>query len=564
MLIALLIIIYTLFILLSYGRGAIMLYSRKFQSNCQISLPFQVLIGLMVVTTLGSFASLFIRLNWEFQLTLFAGATLIIIWAIKNETPLIQVRLGKFSFIQKIGLIFFFICEIVLLYFSTLTPANADTGIYHAQAIHWIETYPVVPGLANLHERLGYDSSWLLANAIFSLSFLNLQSFHLLMGTLFLLMAGYFYMGINKLLDGKYRLSNFLKLGFFVGIFFYLIDQVSSPGTDAPTTLLIWFLITETVQSLEEHLPFDNLSYFFLSLLAFFCVTFKLSSAPITLLVIALLIMLFHLKKYKQVGWIILFATIILVPFVTRNFILTGYPVFPGFPFNIFHFDWTVPIEQVGTESKVIHWFAMLPRVPLNEFEKMRLRDQIIQWYYNLIPRQKAILLFIPIAIGFNVLLLIFKSWRAFIKQNPALILVDLTALLGCIFWFESAPAFRFGFGFLLSAVFLFGFLPIAYVLQFIPRLKIFTSLVILLFCGASVLVNVKPLIKPLAVKETLVMPAAYPNWSSQPCSFANFKLLCQAGYDECWYSPFPCAISGNENVALRGKDFSEGFKYLH
>ena len=43
-----------------------------------------------------------------------------------------------------------------------------DTGLYHAQAIRWIEEYGVVPGLANLHSRFGYNSASFALSAFFS------------------------------------------------------------------------------------------------------------------------------------------------------------------------------------------------------------------------------------------------------------------------------------------------------------------------------------------------------------------------------------------------------------
>jgi len=36
-------------------------------------------------------------------------------------------------------------------------PEIYDTGLYHLQAIKWIEEYAVVPGLANLHGRFGFN-----------------------------------------------------------------------------------------------------------------------------------------------------------------------------------------------------------------------------------------------------------------------------------------------------------------------------------------------------------------------------------------------------------------------
>lgn len=42
-------------------------------------------------------------------------------------------------------------CFVLTLIWTTREPGQYDTGLYHAQAIRWIEDYGVVPGLGNLH-----------------------------------------------------------------------------------------------------------------------------------------------------------------------------------------------------------------------------------------------------------------------------------------------------------------------------------------------------------------------------------------------------------------------------
>ncbi|MEY4488260.1 MAG: hypothetical protein RIQ79_768, partial [Verrucomicrobiota bacterium] len=39
---------------------------------------------------------------------------------------------------------------------------NFDSGLYHFSAIRWFNEYPIVRGLANLHERLGFNQSFFL------------------------------------------------------------------------------------------------------------------------------------------------------------------------------------------------------------------------------------------------------------------------------------------------------------------------------------------------------------------------------------------------------------------
>jgi hypothetical protein len=563
MLVAFLIIVYLLLILFAYGQGAVLLLQKKSPTKSNLNLPFILIIGLMAVTTLASFASLLIRINWEFQVFLVVGAALIYIFVIVRGQHFPKISFKSFNLAQKLGLIFMAACLIITLYQATLTPANADTGIYHAQAIHWIESYSAVPGLANLHQRLGYDSSWLLGNAVFSLAFLNFQSFHLLTGAFFLIMLVYFYQGIHELLAKKYQLSNFLRLGFFLSIFIFLFDQVSSPGTDAPTTLLLWFLITQVIVLLEAKQPLSgNVEALALFLLGFYCVTIKVSSAPVLLLALGWWILLL-VKKLPRKAWSsALLALIVVLPFILRNLIQTGYPVFPGFPVNLFHFDWTYPLDGVKQESVVIHWFAMLSNVPLKAFLKMSYQSQVSNWYINQLPRHKAILFFIPGALGFNLLLCAFRSWRKLLKENLAFILVYFTTLAGCVFWFVSAPAFRFGYGFLLAAVFLLAFPVIAFIIQRVSWIQRFAGPVILIGCIALTAITLRSSIKVDQISETLVMPADYPTWSSEPCEFGNFKLLCQAAYDSCWYSPFPCAVRGDSEVEMRGNDFQDGFRY--
>jgi hypothetical protein len=383
----------------------------------------------------------------------------------------------------------------------------------------------------------------------------------LLTAAFFLIFAGYGYQGIHELLGKKYRLSNFLKLGFFLSIFIFQFDQISSPGTDSPTTLLIWFIVSQTIQLFEDGQPDNDLQSFFLILLSFYCVTSKISSAPILLLALGLMIVLHYFKNSRAFWTTVIGALVVVIPFIVRNFILTGYPIFPGFPINLFHFDWAFPVSQVKYESSVIHWFATLPHEQYERFYTLTLKDQLTSWYGNQLPRHKTILLFIGASILLNVFLLVFKKWRLLIRNNWRFLIVYLMAIVGCVFWLFSAPAFRFGYGFLLAAVFLLGFPVYLYLVERSSLLAKVTPWLVLLGCIVLIGLNVRPYVKITKVSDTLVMPTAYPTWSSEPCNFGNFKLLCQAGYDSCWYSPFPCAIRGNEHVVMRGEDYRDGFR---
>jgi hypothetical protein len=556
--------IYIFLILAIYGFGAITLLLEINASGSSPKLPLVLLLGLVVVTTLASLASLFVRINWEFQLILLIGAVLITIFILKKPIPFQNSFFKNFTLSQKIGALFLIVCLILSLIQAVQEPTNSDTGIYHAQTIHWIESYPVVPGLANLHERLGYDSSWLLLNAVFSFSFLGIQSFHLVSGFIFLAIILSFYQGIHQLLARKFLLSNFIRLGFFLAAFFFLFDQVSSPGTDMPATLFLWFILAESIALLENKTKLlDSKEPVFLSLICVFALTIKLSTAPILLLPLFWMIYKISKKNFKQIGKFLLLSFIILIPYVVRNFILTGYPVFPGFPLNIFRFDWALPVDRVREEGEVIRWFAMLSSVPLEYFLTMSLKDQTINWFANLIPRYKAVILTIPIGVLFNFILCVFNKWRLFIRENASFILVLLVFLIGDLFWFFSAPSIRFGFGFLLGSIFLILFPLILFLINQLRSLQgIAVWFILITFIGLA-LINFRTVIHFKDFSSIILFPKEYPTWSSAPCEFYNFQLLCQADYDSCWYSPFPCAIRGNMDVEMRGSDYHDGFRQV-
>ena len=63
------------------------------------------------------------------------------------------------SGLSKGKLLFAFVLMLLFSYGASRGYLHFDSGLYHAQAIRWIEEYGVVPGLANLHCRLAYNSS---------------------------------------------------------------------------------------------------------------------------------------------------------------------------------------------------------------------------------------------------------------------------------------------------------------------------------------------------------------------------------------------------------------------
>jgi hypothetical protein len=506
--------------------------------------PLVSLSGLVLLTVLASLYSLFFNVGIILNLIFIAGAITIFL---KGTIEWPSIFCAKRSTISSILLL---LVVLILLENSTHRPINPDTNIYHAQAIHWIETFPAVPGLGNLHGRLAFNSAWFITNALFSFSFLNLGSFHLVAGVFFLLILLVFWDGLEKTLAKRayYSLAGILKL-LFIPLAFYLLGaEVSSPGTDLPASLLIWLAIILWLENLEGVHP---LHPFLIVMFTFFAMTVKFSSIPIIVLV------LFVIWDRRQKMFIFSFLSIgifILLPFLVRNIILSGYILYPYPAVDIFNFDWKVPFAKADQERLAILAWARFPRLSPDQVLSMSFLKWFPAWLSDQTINRKGIF----IAAIFSALAII-PGWKLKLISNQ-IFLAWVGAYLGTLFWFFSAPDFRFGYGFLIPTI----FLPIAILLhQLITRIKpadklmtimVGVSLFVFLFYTLASSIDVGTL------TARIILPAGYDNVSTQDCKLANGSVFCAKSYNMCSYSDFPCIPNPRPWVQMRGKSFREGF----
>lgn len=566
MIITLLLWVYQLFIILPFG-FLLLTFGNKRDESAKISLssfPLAFLLGMAVLTVISSLFSLIIRIGWQVHVFVLSAAVIIWIFLfIGKRLPSLKRQFCINNTLQRFSLVFLLLALGITILSATTTPENPDTGIYHAQAIRWIETYKAVPGLGNLHERFAYNSSWLVINALLSLSFLKLQSFHILPSLLFLIAILYFFCGIFSIAGGSKKVSDYLKAVFFIAAFLLLQPEISSPGTDVPVTLIIWFLVVEWVREIEEPQKQEKNSMLWLAMLAIYCATIKLSSAPILLLVLWALISELRKRHFSIIWQIALSGLLIFLPFIGRNIILSGHLFYPGFSFDPVHVDWGIPQNAVEDEKKVIHWFALLPREQREVFQTMTWQQQYKAWFFNQIPRHKAMLVVMILIPFIEILLLSISQWRQWLKEHLSLLYPILTSYAGVLFWLISAPTFRFGYGFILSAISLTGLPLLLFIVQMHERLRLPTNLAGGLAVVIVLMIALRGALHPKTLLSRLLLPQDYPVWSTEKCNFANFSTECQTVYDSCWYSPFPCAIRGNSEVEMRGPDYSDGFRTI-
>ena len=522
------------------------------------------LLGLVGITTIASFLSLIIPISLVAHLIVLAGGIFILIFQFgKIKSDFID----KISRLQKIhwGVwVLFTLATLTTLEIATRVPTNPDSGQYHVQAIHWIESYRVVPGLGNLLTRFAFNSNWFLSSAVFSLAFLGGKSFHLVPSLLFLMGIFYSLSGITSLSKKDFKLSTIFRSLLLPVAFILLPSQVSSPGTDLPVTISTWIIISEWLGIVEEKGESHLFRSSLLWIIACFCVTVKLSSVFLIVGMIYLLIIQKSESKLRFLLWNLAFAGVILIPWLIRNVIISGYLIYP-FPFiDIFKFDWKIPLVNAYSDMHAIQNFAKFSGRSDSQLFSTTFFGWVPQWWNHLSIFKRFILFSIlPLPLEWMVLWIIklkFKLNEFSISYLP----IYIFTFLGTIFWFFSSPDFRFGYGFIMSAFILVYAPLLMLILHFSQQLsRIIPFVLIFLFIGYQGYVLYRS-VEVRTLSERLILPADYPHLPSQPCKILNATVFTPSveAWSECWYAPFPCTPHCEAGIEMRGNSLQDGYRW--
>jgi len=426
--------------------------------------------------------------------------------------------------------------------------------LYHAQAIHWIEAYPAVPGLGNLHGRLAFNSVWFITNALFSFSFLNFGSFHLSSSFLFLLFLTYCWKGFEEVLQGNSNLTTIIKTVMIPIAFLLIGTEVSSPGTDLPVDLILWLIIIIWVENIETRRQVDDL---IVSILSFFAVTLKISSAPILLFPLVLLLMSIDRYGTRRLVLIISSGVVIVLPFILRNIILSGYLIYPVTTIDYFNFDWKVPVSRVEEERRAIMAWARFSLIEIDKVLAIPIRQWIPAWFALQTTNRKLTLI-----LGIFSFMGLFTR-RTLDQEMKKLKLAWLIMYIGVLFWLFSAPDFRFGYGFLVPVIliaiipwFLLGLESVSLLKKMIP---VGTTIIMATFLAITFVKS----FDRQSVGDRFLFPANYVRVPTEVCNLNNGEVYCAKQYASCSYYSFPCVPNPRPWVQFRGKSLRDGFRSM-
>jgi hypothetical protein len=552
------------------------------------------LIGLVACNTLVSIVSIFSPINIFIAFFFFVVGFILLFLNISDFHYFFK-KLKEKRFIIFISLLF-----LIVGFFLALGPHESyDTDLYHLQTIKWIERYPVVPGLANLHGRIGYNSNVFTLFAFTSLQGIFDQEIYSINFSIFFIVVCYF---INLLftLYLKDGITNVFFLILFVFLIILRLKNLSSPSPDFLSSVITLFIFSRLIEISTRYEKFNFEIFIPVIILSVYLLTVKLSALPI--LLISFFILLKFKVKYKDIYWLSFLILVIIMPWIVRNIILTGWLVYPQTVVDIFNFDWKVPLASVVKEKIAITGWARIRGDYHTVAAAMDFREWFPIWWQSQIFLHRLIIL---LSFIFPIIITALNITRV-IKISYLTYSIVITSLAGVIFWLLLAPTWRFGESYLLIAsmtpllvlkkdllksnyitkililvlvftfgyytlhknfvvLFLFvGFLYINYHYNLFNNIKINFIFIMLLFFSTYIKRNFAFV---ASNSSNLILPKKNPI-----PSILKFKTYEMSGVtiyvplegDRCYDIDFPCTPYPDSTLVLRGNTLRHGFKHVN
>ena len=534
-----------------WGHLAIQIINRIFRKNVDITLEFSIILGIGVLAIYSETFSLFLGVGLLANLLMLVVDIFVIAKWREVLVNRIKNLISEKRNVWYVIIIIFFVYISMTYMFEVVT---YDTGLYHSQAVQWIEEYGVVPGLGNLHHRFAYNSAIMCLQALFSMKFLFGQQMHCVNGFMFILFTSYAVTSMKFVKNKRIYISDFLRVAFF--IYYNMDTSFSSLGSDLISLCLVIYIVIKYVEGIEDDI--SNIEYYcYLSILALIAVSFKLSVALIVLIVIYPAYMLIKDKNWKLIIKLISLGVVLTLPFLIRNIIISGYIVYPFPKLDLFSFDWKM-------NKYVCLWDAKEVKSWGQGVCDANLSPTFREWFEIWINRQSnanKCLFFASIII--SVLLVVISIVNYIKEKDLRKPVLSVTVLGMLIYWFAGAPLMRYGIVFTIIPVLIFVGLLFSMLQSRLKKITIISTLFIICIMGIRIIPFVLHVINFRISSDIVYYQVGHEPFEFTKAELEGVDIYIPENGDRIGNRAFPSTpyINNLELIELRGNDLSDGFR---
>jgi hypothetical protein len=235
-------------------------------------------------------------------------------------------------------------------------PTAWDSAMYHTQAVRWTSEFPVVLGLGNLHDRLGFNASAILYDALFEWGPWKGRGNHVANGLLLAVVLLQVLRAAVRIVQRKDRPSDIFDVFLLAPVAAIVVSEDSASfTTDIPSGLVLMVACSGVYRLLtrSDAAQFSE-DVTFVTTLAILAVCLKASSlvmAPF-LVIVAFAAVAGHSWDLLRlaVKRSIVIAVLLFVPWVIHGVALTGYAMYPSTAISA-PVQWRLPVELAKAQA---------------------------------------------------------------------------------------------------------------------------------------------------------------------------------------------------------------------
>src|SRR5260370_3437626 len=437
-----------------------------------------------------------------------------------------------------------------------------DNLLYHLAAVRWVADFGSVPGLANLHGRLGFNSALHPLAAFFGAPFGIAIGSEFVNPVIVLCVCAVLVQGI-RLKPKEFFTPGSVYAALFLPLILSLLfsDCLSSPQPDiagAAIAILVTWHLREIIFDQEAVAGSEQGAFLRCLMAGSLVAMLKLSYAMFGLAAagVVTLIVLFRQRRLTSIWPPALVVFLLSIQWVCRGYITSGYPFYP-MDVGAIQFDWMVPVRSTLGER---NWILSCAREPYQDWHTvLGSSDWFLPWVATTISDlfvRQSLLLF---SSGLFLALISRRGrWRKPRFYQWCWLIVP--TIVSLVFWFLTAPAPRFAEAAIWPAAADVAFLPFACLDTVRPSLRVFNSILI---AGLIALELSWGFIRLVTEHEEFPNFVGAPRQLVPRLTFSGLTVWVPVEGDVtgAWQIPALPPSSFNPRLEQRGKTFRDGFR---
>jgi hypothetical protein len=344
----------------------------------------------------------------------------------------------------------------------SLAGGGMDDYNYEFQAVRWFFEHPLVPGLANLHGRLGFNNSHHLLAALMSVGHWEGRVNHLVNGLIVALVLVYVMFAMARMAAAASRPSahwlfatilSAPAIGLVLfGIFGPAISTLKADVFVSAGVIILSCVFLRFAGEMPGT-PRYHITAATAILVGCLLTTVKLSAAAFCVVIVAAVVVRVVRDARNVVGkppaWRLIggasaVAVVMMCAFFARGIVLSGYPLYPSSAFGL-DVDWRVPLSQVQADRVFIKTWSQLR--PTYDLAAAAGHEWVPGWLNSIVLTQK-----LSIVLPWVLLVILGRaacipkkgSDPIFRAAQWALPVLSSASLLALLVWLTQAPAARF------------------------------------------------------------------------------------------------------------------------